>query len=144
MSNSVRPQRWQPTRLPRPWDSPGKNTGVFVAISFSNAWKWKVKVKLLSRIWLLPTLWPAAHQAPRPWDFPGKNTGVGCHRHLRVMRLGPSFYPVAFPKHLGPCVPKGPLRSQCDPEQGWKGTPPMNHPQDVSLLLLQPQQNEAE
>ena len=24
----VRPQRWQPTRLPRPWDSPGKNTGV--------------------------------------------------------------------------------------------------------------------
>ena len=28
MSNSVRPLRWQPTRLPRPWDSPGKNTGV--------------------------------------------------------------------------------------------------------------------
>ena len=28
MSNSVRPPRWQPTRLPHPWDSPGKNTGV--------------------------------------------------------------------------------------------------------------------
>ena len=28
MSNSVRPQRRQPPRLPRPWDSPGKNTGV--------------------------------------------------------------------------------------------------------------------
>ena len=28
MSDSVRPYRWQPTRLPRPWDSPGKNTGV--------------------------------------------------------------------------------------------------------------------
>ena len=28
MSGSVRPHRWQPTRLPRPWDSPGKNTGV--------------------------------------------------------------------------------------------------------------------
>ena len=28
MFNSVRPQRRQPTRLPRPWDSPGKNTGV--------------------------------------------------------------------------------------------------------------------
>ena len=27
MSDSVRPHRWQPTRLPRPWDSPGKNTG---------------------------------------------------------------------------------------------------------------------
>ena len=28
VSNSVQPHRWQPTRLPRPWDSPGKNTGV--------------------------------------------------------------------------------------------------------------------
>ena len=28
MSNSVQPHRWQPTRLRRPWDSPGKNTGV--------------------------------------------------------------------------------------------------------------------
>ena len=28
MSNSVRPHRQQPTRLPCPWDSPGKNTGV--------------------------------------------------------------------------------------------------------------------
>ena len=28
MSNSMRPHRQQPTRLPHPWDSPGKNTGV--------------------------------------------------------------------------------------------------------------------
>ena len=28
MSDSVRPHRWQPTRLPCPWDSPGNNTGV--------------------------------------------------------------------------------------------------------------------
>ena len=28
VSESVRPHRWQPTRLPNPWDSPGKNTGV--------------------------------------------------------------------------------------------------------------------
>ena len=28
MADSVRPHRWQPTRLPHPWDSPGKNTGV--------------------------------------------------------------------------------------------------------------------
>ena len=28
VSNSVQPQRRQPTRLPRPWDSPGKDTGV--------------------------------------------------------------------------------------------------------------------
>ena len=35
----------------------------WVAISFSNAWKWKVKVKSLSRVWLLATPWTAAHQA---------------------------------------------------------------------------------
>ena len=28
MSDSVLPQRWQPTRIPHPWDSPGKNTGL--------------------------------------------------------------------------------------------------------------------
>ena len=36
----------------------------WVAISFSNAWKWKVKVKLLSRAWLLEIPWTSAHQAP--------------------------------------------------------------------------------
>ena len=28
MSDSVQPHRWQPTKLPHPWNSPGKNTGV--------------------------------------------------------------------------------------------------------------------
>ena len=36
----------------------------WVAISFSNAWKWKVKVKSLSHVWLLVTPWTAAYQAP--------------------------------------------------------------------------------
>ena len=36
----------------------------WVAISFSNAWKWKVKVKSLILIWLLATPWTAAHQTP--------------------------------------------------------------------------------
>ena len=51
----------------------------WVAISFSNTGKWKVKVKSLSRAWLLATPWPAAYQAPLSMDFPGKSTGVGCH-----------------------------------------------------------------
>ena len=34
------------------------------AISFSNAWKWKVKVKSFSRVWLFATPWTAAYQAP--------------------------------------------------------------------------------
>ena len=155
MSDSVQPHRQQPTRLPHPWDSPGKNTGVgchfllqcmkvkserevaqscltlsdpmdpieeptrllcpwdfpgktyaaaaaakslqscptlcdpidgsppgspipgilqartleWVAISFSNAWKWKVKVKSLSRVWLSATPWTAAYQAPPSMGF---------------------------------------------------------------------------
>ena len=41
----------------------------WVAISFSNAWKWKVKVKSLSRVRLLATPWTAAHQAPPSVGF---------------------------------------------------------------------------
>ena len=41
----------------------------WVAFSFSNAWKWKVKVKLLSRVWPSATPWTAAHQAPPSMGF---------------------------------------------------------------------------
>ena len=41
----------------------------WVAISFSSAWKWKVKVKLLSRVRFLATPWTAAHQAPPSMGF---------------------------------------------------------------------------
>ena len=41
----------------------------WVAISFSNAWKWKVKVKSLSRVKLLATSWTAAYQAPPSMGF---------------------------------------------------------------------------
>ena len=44
-------------------------TPEWVAISFSNAWKWKVKVKSLSRVWLLATPWTAANQAPPSMGF---------------------------------------------------------------------------
>ena len=41
----------------------------WVVISFSNAWKWKVKGKSLSRVWLFTTPWTAAHQAPPSMGF---------------------------------------------------------------------------
>ena len=41
----------------------------WVAIAFSNAWKWKVKVKVLSPVWLLATPWTAAYQAPPSMGF---------------------------------------------------------------------------
>ena len=62
------PTLWDPIDG-SPWSSPipgilQARTLEWVAISFSNAWKWKVKVKSLSRIGLLATPWTAAHQAP--------------------------------------------------------------------------------
>ena len=41
----------------------------WVAISFSNAWKWKVTVKSLSHVQFLSTPWTAAHQAPPSMGF---------------------------------------------------------------------------
>ena len=41
----------------------------WAAISFSNAWKWKVKGKSLSHLWLLATPWTAAYQAPPSMGF---------------------------------------------------------------------------
>ena len=41
----------------------------WVAISFSNAWKWKVKVKSLSRVRLLVTPWTSAYHAPLSMGF---------------------------------------------------------------------------
>ena len=41
----------------------------WVAISFSNAWKWKVKVKSLSRVWPSVTTWTAAFHAPPSMGF---------------------------------------------------------------------------
>ena len=65
---TLRPHRWQSTRLPRPWDSPGKNIGVGCHFLLQ-CMKEKVKVKSLSRVQLLATPWTAAHQAPPSMGF---------------------------------------------------------------------------
>ena len=59
MSDSARPHRRQPTRLPRPWESPGKNTGVGCRFLLQYM---KVKSE-------------------------GKNTGVGCRFLLQYMKV---------------------------------------------------------
>ena len=66
MSHSVRPHRRQPTRLPRPWDSPGKNTGVGCRFLLQCR---KGKVKPLSRVQPSATPWTAAFQAPPSMGF---------------------------------------------------------------------------
>ena len=49
----------------------------WVAISFSKAWKWKVKVKSLSHVWLLTTPWTAAYQVPPSMGFSGQEYWSG-------------------------------------------------------------------
>ena len=67
------PTLWDPRDSSPPGSpAPGifqARTLEWVTISFSNAWKWKVKVKSLSHVQLLATPWTAAHQAPLPMGF---------------------------------------------------------------------------
>ena len=64
MSDSVLSHRQQPTRLPRPWDSQGKNIGVGCHFLLQ-----LMKVKSLSHVQLLVTPWTAAYQAPPSMGF---------------------------------------------------------------------------
>ena len=65
-----------------------------VAISFSNAWKWRVKVKSLSRVWLLVTSWTAAYQAPASMGFSRHEywSGVPLPSPFEGLREVISFY----------------------------------------------------
>ena len=89
MSDSVRPHRRQPTRLPCPWDSPGKNTGVgchfLLQCMKVKSEKWKWSRSAVSDSWRPHGLEPARLLCP--WDFPGKSTGVGCHCEQLAMLL---------------------------------------------------------
>ena len=64
---TLRPQRRQRSRLPRPWDSPGKNTGVGCHFLLQCM---KVKSESeVSHVLLFATPWTAAYQAPPPMGF---------------------------------------------------------------------------
>ena len=68
MSDSVRPHRRQPTRLLRPWDSPGKNTGVGCHFLLQ-CMKVKSKSEVAQSCPTLATPWTAAYQAPPSTGF---------------------------------------------------------------------------
>ena len=72
------------------------------AISFSNAWKWKVKVKSLSLVRLLATPWPAAHQAPPSMGFSRQEYWSG------VPLPSPSLHP-SRPQTYPSSLPHTPL-----------------------------------
>ena len=94
MSDSVRPHRRQPTRLPCPWDSPGKNTGVGCHFLLQcMKMKSESEVAQSCPTVVSDSLWPHGLQPTsllHPWDLPGKSTGVGCHR-LQYIALMCSF-----------------------------------------------------
>jgi len=72
----------------------------WVAISFSNAWKWKVKVKSLSHIRLLATPWTAAYQAPLSMGFSRQEYWSGLplpSRHLHCTDFSESAYEYSVP-----------------------------------------------
>ena len=68
MSDSVQPQRRQPTRLPRPWDSPGKNTGVGCHFLLQCK-KVKSESEVAQSCSTLSDSMDAAYQAPPPLGF---------------------------------------------------------------------------
>ena len=65
----------------------------WVAISFSSAWKWKVKVKSLSCVWLFATPWTAAYQAPPSMGFSRQEYWSGVP--LPSPFLGPNKWQIA-------------------------------------------------
>ena len=68
MSDSVRPHRRQPTRLPHPWNSPGKNTGVGCHFLLQ-CMKVKREREAAQSYPTLETPWTAAYQAPPSMGF---------------------------------------------------------------------------
>ena len=79
------------TRLPCPWDSPGKNTGEGCCFLLQCM---KVKVKSLSCVRLLATPWTATYQAPPSMGFSGQSTGVGCHCLRKLQTPADNFFRV--------------------------------------------------
>ena len=78
---TLQPHSRQPTRVPCPWDSSGKNS--WVGCHFLPQC---MKVKSESEV-VSDSLRPHGLQPTRllhPWNFPGKSTGVGCHCLLRL------------------------------------------------------------
>ena len=94
MSDSVRPHRRQPTRLPCPWDSQGKNAGVGFHFLLQ-CMKVKSESEVAQLCLTLATPWTAAYQAPPSMGFSrqeywsgvplpsyeGAQTSIHSHKH---------------------------------------------------------------
>ena len=115
MSHSLRPHRLQPSRLLRPSDCPGKNTGVGCHCLLQY-----MKRKSESEVAQSgPSLRPHGLQPTRllrPWDSPGKTTGVGCHCLLPEPQVKPKNSGVgslSLPQGISPVQGSNPGLPHC-------------------------------
>ena len=93
----------------------------WVAISFSNSWKWKVKVKSLGRVRLFTTHGLQPTRLLHPGDFRGKSTGVRCHFLLHcAMQYGikKRWYIYTMKYYLAPRL----VLIQLLPDRDWNST----------------------
>ena len=110
MSDSM-PHRRQPTRLPRPWDSPGKNTGVGshfplhiiinsmdTNLSFTISWNWlrfvSNELMMISNhlilcfpLFLLPSVFPSIRGFPVRWVFPSGGQSIEASAFAAVLPM---------------------------------------------------------
>ena len=137
MSDSVWPHRQQPTRLPRPWDSPGKNTGVGFHFLLQCM---KVKVKLLNHVWLLVPQWNAAYQAPPSMGFSRQEyltNSPQLTRFLHTSRHLHGVFPV--PRRQIPCKGCGEWLLRADdswrPRSGSQLTETLSSTNEFQMLI---------
>ena len=81
---------------------PQARTLEWVAISFSNAWKWKVKMKSLSCVWVLATTWTAAYQAPLSVGFSRQEYGYKLNKQGDNIHLWHTPFPI-WNQSVVPC-----------------------------------------
>ena len=99
VSDSVRPHRRQPTRLPHPWDSPGKNTGVGCHFLL-HCMKVKSESEVAQSCPTLATPWTAAYQAPPSMGFSRQKYWSGVSLPSPSNKLGNINLKVDFYKLL--------------------------------------------
>ena len=97
----------------------------WVTVCFSNAWKWKVKVKLLSHVWLLVIPWTAAYQAPPSMGFSRQEYWSGV--------------PLPSPNWLDSSTNKKLKKNTCTsraPSRMWEKTTTKNRRKYFSIMYL--------